>query len=389
MRQLATIRTIEKISPIEGADRIDVANLKDLAYDCVVKKGEYQVGQKVIYIECDAICPEKPEFEFLREVKFRIKIRRYRKQISEGLIMPISILPPDCEIEEGKEVTDIIGVKNYIRASEEEEEKNLASDKKRSKFMRFLMNFYIFRKIYLCFNSNVKGNWPGHTGIVKSDESRIQTCARLLMEHYNEKWYITEKIDGQSSLFFTHIVKKWGRSIKEFGVCSRNIWLKTSNNSNYWKAAIKFELNKKMPAYNCLLGVQAELIFPNVQANKYRVVDIDILVFSMYKDGVLVGLEEMEKVCAELGIKTVPIINRSFIPSKEIGEGKEVKEVVDYMVKLSQGDSTLLKRKREGIVVRLCSNPKISFKVINPYFLLENEEKAKTIKENKNEQVKS
>jgi len=373
MRQLATIRIIEKISPIEGADKIDVCNLKDLGYDCVIKKNKYYVGEKVIYIECDSICPEKPEFEDLRECKFRIKIRKFRKQISEGLVMPISILPSDCKIEEGKDVTDIIGIKNYVRASEEDEEINI-SKKNRSKFMRFMMNISIFRKVYLALNSNIKGNWPSKLGIIKTDENRIQVCGKLLMEHYNEEWYITEKCDGQSATFFTYIISKWGRKVKKFGVCSRNIWLKTKTNSSFWRLVDKYNLEKVMKDYPFLITIQGECIGQSIQKNKYKLEDIDLLVFNLFKDSIMCSVDEMESTCKELGLKTVPILTKSFIPSKEIGEGKETKEVIDFMVKLSQGDSKLFKRKREGIVCRLKTNPKISFKVINPYFLLENEE---------------
>ena len=370
MRQLATIQKISDIREIPDADKIVMARI--LGYETVVKKDEFKIGDLIVYIECDSIVPERQEFEFLREGKFRIKIRKFRKQISEGLVMPLSILPYDCVIEEGKEVTDIIGVKNYVRASEEEEEATIANDKKRSKFMRFLMDFYVFRKVYLYFNSNIKGNWPNDC-FPKSDENRIQTCARLLMEHYNEEWYMCEKLDGQSFSAFVRLIKKWGRKTREFGVCSRNVHLKTSNNSNYWNAANKFDLKNKMLAHNSILGIQAELLNTNVQGNKYKVSEVDLYVFNIYKNGVLLSLEDMENICGELGLKVVPVLFRSFIPFKEIGEGKDVKDVVDFMVKLSQGDSKLLKRSREGLVCRLKSNPKISFKVINPYFLLENQ----------------
>ena len=378
MRQLATIRTIEKISSIPDADKIEVCSLKNLQYDCVIKKGEYQVGQTVIYIECDSICPEISAFEFLREGNFRIKIRRFRKQISEGLVMPLSILPTECKIEEGKEVTDILGIKNYVRPEEESEEEQLAnSNKNRTPLMKFLMDFYVFRKVYLFFNSNVKGNFPTQFGVSKTDETRIQSCARKLMEHYEEELYITEKIDGQSGTFFTYFIKKWARKVKSFGTCSRNMWLKTKNNSTYWKIVDKYDLEKKMKQYADLLIIQGEVTGLAIQDNKYKLDCIDLFVFNLLKNGNIVSLNEMETTCIELGLKTVPIVNRSFIPSRDIGTNKEVKEVVDFMVNLSQGDSQLLKRKREGVVIRLVSNPSISFKVINPYFTLENEEKMK------------
>ena len=378
MRQLATIRTIEKISSIPEADKIDVCLLKDLQYECVIKKGEYQVGQKIVYLECDSICPETADFEFLREGKFRIKIRKYRKQISEGLVMPITILPTDCKIEEGKEVTYILGIKNYVRAEEESEESQLANENKnRSPFMRFLMNVLLFRKIYLALNSKIKGNFPTQLGISKTDENRVQTCARKLMDHYDEEWYITEKCDGSSTTFFTYLLKKWGKKIKEFGVCSRSIWIKTKNNSNFWNIAIKYDLEKKFKQYSENVTCQGECCGPKIQDNKYKLDEIDLFVFNVFLDGKMLSVDAMESFCNNVGIKTVPIINRSFIPSRDIGVGKEVKEVVDFMVKLSQGDSKLYKRMREGIVVRLVSNPTISFKVINPYFLLEQEEKLK------------
>jgi len=192
-------------------------------------------------------------------------------------------------------------------------------------------------------------------------------------------------VHNSSSTYFTYLTKVWARNVKKFGVCSRNLWLKTKNNSSYWKIADKYDLENKMKQYIDPITIQCEVAGPTIQDNKYKLDEIDIFVFNVFQNGEMASLKGMERVCAELGLKTVPIINRSFIPSKEIGEGKEVKDVVDFMVKLSQGNSTLLNRNREGIVVRLVNNPKISFKVINPFFKLEQEEKIKAKKENKNE----
>ena len=47
---------IVSISPIENADAIEVAQVLD--YRCVVKKGEYQVGDLAVYIPEAAIVPE-------------------------------------------------------------------------------------------------------------------------------------------------------------------------------------------------------------------------------------------------------------------------------------------------------------------------------------------
>ena len=40
MRKLATIRTVESVNPIEGADRIEYITMKDLGWKVVVGKGD-------------------------------------------------------------------------------------------------------------------------------------------------------------------------------------------------------------------------------------------------------------------------------------------------------------------------------------------------------------
>lgn len=47
-RKLAHIETIAEIKPIKGADKIELAYV--LGWQCVVKKGEFKVGDKIIYV---------------------------------------------------------------------------------------------------------------------------------------------------------------------------------------------------------------------------------------------------------------------------------------------------------------------------------------------------
>ena len=84
-----------------------------------------------------------------------------------------------------------------------------------------------------------------------------------------------------------------------------------------------------------------------------------------------------------MGLKSVPILTENFCPCNNIPNVADVvdengvltvKGVVNYLVNMSEGNSVLLPRKREGIVIRLVDNPRVSFKVINPQFLLESGE---------------
>src|SRR5689334_4082598 len=114
-RTLASIRKIVDIQPIAGADRIEVCTV--LGWHVVVAKSEnHYVGENVIYIEVDSILPPIPEFEFLRVRKYRVKTIKLRGQISQGLILPLSVLPKTWMYERnfvGQDVTDALGIKKY------------------------------------------------------------------------------------------------------------------------------------------------------------------------------------------------------------------------------------------------------------------------------------
>ena len=101
MRKLASIQRIWKIEPIEGADRIELAYV--LGWQCVVNKGQFQPMDLAVYFEVDSLLPVVPEFEFLRASSyrktdimgegFRLKTMKFRGQISQGLLQPISAFP--------------------------------------------------------------------------------------------------------------------------------------------------------------------------------------------------------------------------------------------------------------------------------------------------------
>ncbi|MBR3428941.1 MAG: RNA ligase (ATP), partial [Clostridia bacterium] len=98
MRKIASIQRIWKIEPIEGADRIELAHV--LGWQCVVNKGQFRSMDIGIYFEIDSFLPVRPEFEFLRSSSykktdimgegFRLRTMRFRGQISQGLLLPIS-----------------------------------------------------------------------------------------------------------------------------------------------------------------------------------------------------------------------------------------------------------------------------------------------------------
>lgn len=111
MRKLASVQRIIDLRPIEKADAIEVAQV--LGWECVVKKNEFKIGDMVVYIEVDSIVPDRSEFEFLRDRKFRVRTIKLRGQVSQGLVLPMSVLPQTKIYAEDEDVTNTLGIKKY------------------------------------------------------------------------------------------------------------------------------------------------------------------------------------------------------------------------------------------------------------------------------------
>lgn len=374
MRKLASVQTIEALRPIPDAQKIEVAQI--LGWEVVTQKGRFKVGDLCVYIECDSILPAIPDFFFLEPRRYRIRIIKLKKQVSQGLALTIPeavsayqqfwkekddrISTLNC----GDDVTTLLGIIKHD-PQRTEEDKIIQEAQNKNPVHKFLLRFPWYRNLF----KKPKG-WP--SWIVKTDEERIQNMPSILVKHTNTHVYWTEKLDGQSAsysykrLWIAKIIPQW-----IFTVCSRNIWQKKKCQSNYWSIAEKYNLHQRLKDYNKELVIQGEIVGPGIQKNKYQLKELDFFVFNIFdlKDNVRLGCLRMQEVAARLGLKVVPILGDNK-PLRELGT------TVQDLVKLSVGKSTLFNRQREGIVVRNFStnNEQLSFKVISPDFLLENDE---------------
>lgn len=362
MRKLATIRTIKEMRPIPEADAIETAIVD--GWECVVRKSEgFKQGDLIVYIEIDSIVPERPEFEFLRDRKFKVKTIKLRKQISQGLVLPTSILPEGTKIEEGYDVTDILGVKKYDPEGDAEQKLSKDTPKPKNPVIKFLMRFKWYRKYFV--KSKRRYGFPDW--IVKTDEERIQN--KTIMFDIEKKkgtlFIVTEKLDGSS---LTTFVEKRGKKF-DFGVCSRNVNLtNTPDNSAYWTIVRQFNIEGVLTEIAKLFNadkvvLQGEILGDGIQGNKYKINGYDLYAFNLIIDGKRIDTLSMDEILKGFGIKVVPIIDANF----------KLKDTIPDMVEYAKGDSVLLKRKREGIVLRNYDNY-VSFKVINPEFLLEDKD---------------
>ena len=202
-RRLATIRTIDAIESIEGADLIEVAVVG--GWRVIVKRNEFKVGDLAVYFELDSFLQEgNPAWQFLVDKSSRIfdgrrghvlRTVKLRGVYSQGLLLP---LKPTCEriesqLFDGLDVTYPLGIDKY--------EPPVAAQ----------------------LAGLVKGNFPAT--IPKTDLERIQNLSRYLGELASDVYEISEKIEGSSATFA--IIDN------EFVVCSRNLSLKETADNTY------------------------------------------------------------------------------------------------------------------------------------------------------------
>ena len=367
-RKLASIQRISAITPIEGADKIEVATI--LGWQVVIaKKDNFKVGDWVVYIEIDSILPDKPEFEFMRERKFRVKTIKLRGQVSQGICFPLSILGKG-NFKEDDDVTELLGIRKYDpQADFERKETERLASIDRNRMDKFLKRYSWYRK--LMFRPNRK---PFPAFIKKTDEDRIQ-----LFPDYYEKWKhltfdVTEKLDGQSATYFMIKNPEHGLFRKKwlFGVCSRNFQLLKKDNSSYWTLAEKLKIQDKMKWWcnsnNKGLIIQGEALGPRIQGNKYGLIEYSLYVFNIasYDKGQTVNFNQGEQfeICESLSLFPVTWLYSQF----------ELYPTIREMVEFAKGNSRLNENiLREGVVIRNYEN-NVSFKVINSDFLLKYQE---------------
>ena len=335
MRNLASVQKIAWKRPIEGKDRIELCGV--LGWSVITKKDEFNVGDKCVYIEIDSVLPPKEEFKFLESKKYRIKTMKLGNVYSQGICFPLSILPSgDYDI--GDDVTDIIGVKQYIPTMDDPKEKT--SEKKASNpIVKFLMRYSWFRKLRKKNKQSI--DFPSEY-ISKTDETRIQSCPWILKEN-DLRWVVTEKVDGSSGSFLLIRDRhKFKKDTFRFMVCSRNRALPTKDDSAYWFVAIKYDieakLRQKLVEYpDCdWIALQGEVIGPKIQKNKYKVTEPDLYIFNVITPEGRFDSISGSVLCADLGLKFVPIISA----------GVELPDTVDEVIYYATGESQLGKTLR-------------------------------------------
>lgn len=368
-RKLVSIQKIKAIKPIEGADRIECVQV--LNWDCVAKKGEYQVGDLVIYFEIDSLLPDIPAFEFLKGSswsqklnKYKISTHKFRNQISQGLVIPLNQLKDIYGQITG---TDPIIVPINIMYPKDGDD---------------LTEILSIEKYEPPVSNGPLGKTINHEWYIpKTDEERIQVCAEEVLPKYVESeqddWYASVKLDGTSCTV--------GLFDDAFLIGGRNQWYKDENMytttvKKYGDLEAKLkELQERTGKY---VAFQGELCGPGIQSNKLGLSEKEWYVFNVFESETgkmdsytKCDLLKMLNYCEMFRLKHVPIISDECkFDFKDTADDvdKTVDNLLHYVDEIKYRDffeDASPNQIAEGVVFRL-EDMTYSFKVISNKFLL-------------------
>lgn len=330
-RMLASVQEISAIKPIEGADKI--CSYKVKGWNVIDSINKYKVGDFVIYCEVDSWIPntiapflskDKEPKEFNGIKGERLRTVKLRGTISQGLLLPITVLEDYFHLKVGDDVSENLGIEKYEPP------------------------------IPACLSGVAKGLFPSF--IPKTDAERIQNVE--MNDYVNHNYEISEKMDGSSGTFY------WFGN--EFNVCSRNLNIVYSEGNTFWKVAIKNNLEEKLKTLGLSIALQGEVVGPGIQKNIYKLTDHELYIFNVYdiEKGEYFSSEERTLLCEELRLKHVPIVHNVYVTNPSI----------DYWLEFAEGKSLINPSiEREGLVFKRLDDSSINFKCISNKFLLKNE----------------
>jgi RNA ligase (TIGR02306 family) len=322
---------IDDIKPHPNADRLDLAVVA--GWNCVVRKGEFNVGDRVIYIPIDAVLPPQLEGQLfpieskIKLTKSRIRTIKIRGAVSQGLV----IKPEEVGLTRtyvGEDVGDILGITKY-----EPPQSSVPQG----------MRVGVPRK---------------HTNPLFRKYTDIEN-----FKHYNtlfepgENVYVTEKLHGTSARYgwFPVVADTWWKKVKkffgwlkpwEFCYGSRNVQLQSKSYNGFYednvyaKILVQEDLSGMLDHNEAVYG---EIVGSSIQKgytygckegqHEFYAYDVQI-------DGEWLNPTEFVHFCDVRGIKRVPVLY----------VGPYVFELIDNMRK---GDSYIGDQKiREGIVIK-------------------------------------
>jgi len=302
---IVPVALIEKITPHSNADALELAHV--LGWQLVVKKGEYQVGDKIVYFPIDTVLTDEwsEKFGVTKYLsKQRIRCARLRGEPSFGL----AVKPDDERWQVGENVADYYQAMKY-----EPPVRPNAGD----------------------------AEWDHPLFFEYTEIENMRNFPTIFDE--GENVVLTEKIHGTSC--------RVGMVENELMAGSKAVRRKRPIDSRfaastYWYPLTLESVRKLVEELGS--SHQQVILFGEVYGSKIQSFHyglkgmLGFRAFDLFIDGSYLGWQEFVTVCATYGVETVPVV--ASLPFN-LGEIKRYSEGKTLL--MQQGPHV-----REGVVVR-------------------------------------
>jgi len=313
-----TLEEIDSVKTHPNADRLSVATMKGLAFQFVIAKDQFQVGERVLYFPIDALLPE-PVISKLNLTgklsgpkKNRIKSIKLREVISQGIVARPGLFftPQELAQLNSDQITQKLGVEKHEP---------------------------------LPVFSNSADLVPLPTGIDKYDIEGADRFQPIIDELLAQDVVVTEKMEGSN--FSIHkdgagqiFVNQRNYSIKEISGKTHTFW-DTARNLGL------LEFMSKVPNETTIF---AEICGPGIQGNIYGLKEVTLYVFDIRQNHQWLGFERFSQMMAQLlnktRVKQAPVLYRGILKDYLNNNSVQV---------ISNGPSQVKAEiKREGIVIK-------------------------------------
>lgn len=283
---------IEKVEKHPNADNLSMAKVLG-GYTVIFQNGRYKDGDLAVYVPVDSVVrPNDPRFDYLGD-HLRVRAKRLRGVFSMGILADIE----DGWVE-GQDVAAELGITKYLPPWE---------------------------KDVHGLNEEDPGVFPVY------DLESLRRNPDAIRE--GEEVVLTEKLNGESSKYAIYSGRLY--------CCSRTKVKKDTPDSQWWRAARKYDLEAKLSKYPALALYGEVHGYTSGFPYGVKPGDVGLRFFDVY-DLMLrewLDFDVQQQLLEELGLPSVPVLYRG-------------PWAAGLAHSLASGTSTLGKHIREGVVVR-------------------------------------
>jgi len=320
-----TIERLAKIWEHPNADRLELAQLASMTYQFVIGKGDYKVGDLVVYFPIDSVLPP-PVVTALNLAgklagsdKNRVKTIKLRGVISQGVVASPQVVLPDwndgAAYVEGQDVTELLGVTKY-------------------------------EPPLLIGSEGELGRMPPLVSVydIEGAERFVGEADHYLMD---QPVMISEKLEGSHFSASLYADSEIVVCRRRYSVSAEHGWYKVAEQSGLLaklpnlKAAIEQSLGHPIE----VATVREEIVGPGIQGNYYKLPKLQLYVFEIEADGQPVNGDLYLRLIHDFELPHAPVLTsgdplRTWLADRSVTDASNGKSLLNTAAL------------REGIVIR-------------------------------------